>query len=991
MANPIGEAFVTLRPDLSKFTGEAGAALSSSLAGIGGKFSSAGRLFTAGVTAPIVGGFVLASKAAIDFESAYAGVQSKVQGTPEQLQAIADGARAMSKELPTSAVDILNVAKSAGQLGIATDDVLGFTKVVLQLAQTTNLTAEEAGSGMARIANILGLGGKSFENLGSTILSLGNIGASTERDIVEMALRIAGAGKVVGLSAPEVLAFANALSTVGLDAEAGGTAISRAFVEMANAVAGLKPTEEQLQAIATAQRAVRDGAQNLVTANRGVRDANENVESSYRGVAEANRGIQRANETLADAYRNLARAQRDQTTASFEARRETLSVAQAQQRLAELQARGPAAALELRDAQLAIAEAEKRLQEARSAGSREVAEAQRRLTEAQAQGGKNTTAIANAQRALNEARSKDHSLEIARAEQTLASARQRANELVVDQRGNVLELTSAQLSLQEAQARVGSASEAQADKMRGAQREVRDAIQGTKDAQQGQADAQKNVRNAIEGVTTAQQAQTRAQEAQQENLKKLGDLQDSTTGKLGLFAKVAGVSTEEFAKKFKDDAAGAMVLFVNGLERLQKEGVNVFPILDKLGLGEIRVRDSLLRLSGGQGILEQNLKEAAKAWEDNTELQRQAAIQNETTAAKLTILKNQIVDVLFTMGQDWLPVIKDVIEGLGPLAAVGVGIAKAFANLPGPVKIAIVAFLALVAAIGPVLIAIGFIATGLSGLIAIAPLVGAAVTLMLGPFGLAVLAFAAAFAAGLLIIKNWDSISEAAGKLKDKVLEGFQAVLDFLKNNWPEVATLISGPFAPLVILATDSFGIRSAIIQGFSGAINWLYNAGKAVITGFLGGLADKWEDVKDFFGNITDQIPRLKGPEQKDLALLAPAGRNVMQGFQNGLDEGWTGVQASLADKTAQLGALGSIGSLGRAGGSLTGLSAATGPGGGGGGSSVLAAIGGPRMGGGESMPIQINVGTVNTRGAGAKTGLRTLGWGVDQELQRRGVYTG
>src|SRR6185369_6588151 len=105
-------------------------------------------------------------------------------------------------------------------------------------------------------------------------------------------------------------------------------------------------------------------------------------------------------------------------------------------------------------------------------------------------------------------------------------------------------------------------------------------------------------------------------------------------------------------------------------------------ILDKLGLGEIRVRDALLRTSGAQGVVEQNLKQAAKAWEENTELQRQAGIVNETTAAKLTILKNEIVDVLFTMGRDWLPVIKDVIDGLGPLAAIAVGAARAFANLP---------------------------------------------------------------------------------------------------------------------------------------------------------------------------------------------------------------------------------------------------------------------------------------------------------------------
>lgn len=985
MANPIGEAFITLRPDLSKFQGEAGAALSGQLTSLGGKFSTVGRLFTVGVSAPIIAGFALSAKAAIDFESAYAGLVSKVQGSPQQLQTIADGARQMSKELPFAATEILGVAKNAGQLGVKTDDVLKFTRVVLQMAQTTNLTADEAGAAMARIANILGLGGQSFDRLGSTILALGNIGASTEKDIVDMALRIAGAGKVVGLSAPEVLAFANALSTVGLDAESGGTAISRAFVEMANAAAGIKPTEEQLKAIDTAQRAVRDSSDGLVTAQRGVRDSIEGVRSAYDGVEAAHRTIRNANETLSQAYRDLAKAQRDQTQAAFDARRESLTVAQAQQHLAEVQARsGSALLLEQRDAQLAVAEAQKGLAEAQTARTREVADAQRALSRIQAQAKPDAQALADAQRRLTEAQSKDHSLEIARATQTLNRAQQGAFELSVRQKGASLEVQSAQLAVEEAQNRVGSSAETQADKIRNAQKTVRTAVEGVSDARKGEEAAQIRVRDALEGVTDAQKNEQKAKENWIDSQKKVDDLVDGTTGKLKLFATVAGTSAEEFAAKFKVDAAGAMVDFINGLDRMQKEGINVFPILDKLGLGEIRVRDALLRTAGAQGVIEENLRTAAKAWTDNTELERQAAIMNETTAAKIKILKNEIVDVLFTMGKEWLPVIRDVIDGLGPLAGIAAGAARAFANLPGPVKIAIVAIAGIAAAVGVLLIGIGLMLPAIGAMIAIAPFVGAAFTLMLGPVGLVILAIAAITAAIYLAIKNWDSIGPKLQEAGQKILDALGTVLDFVRDNWKSIAVLLLGPFALVVAAASDTFGVRTAAINAFNGAKDWLYNAGKAILNGLLGGLADKWQDVKDFFGNITDQIPHLKGPESRDLALLAPAGRNVMQGFQNGLDAGWGDVQRDLSDKTAQLGAMGS--SFG--GASPRGLAGATGSGGGGGGARSVAVAGkSSEFGGG----ITINAtGPIVTNGKSARTGLRNLGWGVQADLNRRGVYT-
>src|SRR5690606_39906791 len=57
-----------------------------------------------------------------------------------------------------------------------------------------------------------------------------------EREILDMATRIASAGAQIGLTEGEVLGFAAALSSVGIEAEAGGTAISKVMLLTRNAV-----------------------------------------------------------------------------------------------------------------------------------------------------------------------------------------------------------------------------------------------------------------------------------------------------------------------------------------------------------------------------------------------------------------------------------------------------------------------------------------------------------------------------------------------------------------------------------------------------------------------------------------------------------------------------------------------------------------------------------------------------------------------------------
>ena len=119
------------------------------------------------------------------------------------------------------------VASAAGQLGIATPDIMSFTEVMVKLGDTTNLNAEEAASSLAKFANVTQMSAKDYDRLGSVIVDLGNNFATTESDIVSMATRLAATGELAGLSESQIMALATAMSSVGIEAEAGGTAMSK--------------------------------------------------------------------------------------------------------------------------------------------------------------------------------------------------------------------------------------------------------------------------------------------------------------------------------------------------------------------------------------------------------------------------------------------------------------------------------------------------------------------------------------------------------------------------------------------------------------------------------------------------------------------------------------------------------------------------------------------------------------------------------------------
>lgn len=411
---------------------------------------------------------VACAKSAIDFETAFTGVEKTVDGTAEQMAELKQGIRDMAKEIPSSTTEISAVAEAAGQLGIKTENILSFSKAMIDLGNSTNLSADEAASSLAKFANIMGMSQSEFDRLGSSIVDLGNHFATTEADIVEMSMRLAGAGKQVGLSEGQVLGLATALSSVGIEAEMGGSAISKAMVKMQNAV--------------------------------------------EQGGTKLNDVLNKTGMTLRE-----------------------------------------------------------------------------------------------------------------------------------------LELMSANDS------------------------------KGFKDMAQSIGMTSTEVKQLITAGT---------------------NLED--------FAKISGMTAEEFKKAWKQDAAGALSAFIKGLGDAEDKGESAITMLSEMGLTEVRLRDSLLRAANAGELFTDAIETGTKAWEDNTALTNEANKRYETLASQISMAVNKLKDIAITVGTKLMPSIQGIIDGFGKWI-------EKFQSLSDEQVDLIVKLGLIVAAIGPVVTIVGKLISTIGG------------------------------------------------------------------------------------------------------------------------------------------------------------------------------------------------------------------------------------------------------------------------------------
>ena len=203
-----------------------------------GSLTSLGMSLSTSVTPTLIAAGWGIVESANDIDSAYRDMRKTVNGTERDFEALRDAAIDFSTTHVTSAEQILSIQAIGGELGVATEDLQTFAETVSNIEVATDLGAEDAATALGQLDNILtDLSGATMPNFSDALVRLGNNGASTESQIVDIASRIGSMGSIIGMSTPDILAWSSAIASTGQNTEAAGTAISNTMADIEQAVA----------------------------------------------------------------------------------------------------------------------------------------------------------------------------------------------------------------------------------------------------------------------------------------------------------------------------------------------------------------------------------------------------------------------------------------------------------------------------------------------------------------------------------------------------------------------------------------------------------------------------------------------------------------------------------------------------------------------------------------------------------------------------------
>lgn len=173
-------------------------------------------------------------------EMAIAQISRVSQATVSELNDIVSSVRQMSTEIPIAFEELANIAMLGSQVGVANDALGVFTETVALFAATSEVSADETASMMARIMEMTNLnetrGQKSVQNLGSAIAYLGSNALATDREILKTVESIATMTTQVGFSAEATVGLGSAMASLVIRPEIARGASQRVFLQLGEAI-----------------------------------------------------------------------------------------------------------------------------------------------------------------------------------------------------------------------------------------------------------------------------------------------------------------------------------------------------------------------------------------------------------------------------------------------------------------------------------------------------------------------------------------------------------------------------------------------------------------------------------------------------------------------------------------------------------------------------------------------------------------------------------
>ena len=175
-------------------------------------------------------------KVAMDFESSMADVRKVVDfDTPQQFKEMQQDILQLTHRIPMAGKELAAIAASGGQLGVARQDLAAFTETVAKMSVAFDMSADEAGDSMAKLANVYQIPIAQIDRLGDAINHLSNSSPAKASDIVNTLGRIGGVAKQFGLTEQQAASLSNAFISLGKRPEVAGTAINGMLVRLMTA------------------------------------------------------------------------------------------------------------------------------------------------------------------------------------------------------------------------------------------------------------------------------------------------------------------------------------------------------------------------------------------------------------------------------------------------------------------------------------------------------------------------------------------------------------------------------------------------------------------------------------------------------------------------------------------------------------------------------------------------------------------------------------
>lgn len=196
-----------------------------------------GADWSMGVSAPVGAALGGSLKFAVDFEKSMAMVAKTTNATEAEIASMAERFTELSERIPVSRSELASIAATAGQLGVQIPAIAQFSEVMAGLAVAAEgLSASDGAMSLAKFASITQMPQTQFDRLAATIVELGNNYETLEGKIIDLGLRIAGAGAIAGLTEAQMMGVAAGFASITEEVEASGTAIQKVLLGMNTAV-----------------------------------------------------------------------------------------------------------------------------------------------------------------------------------------------------------------------------------------------------------------------------------------------------------------------------------------------------------------------------------------------------------------------------------------------------------------------------------------------------------------------------------------------------------------------------------------------------------------------------------------------------------------------------------------------------------------------------------------------------------------------------------